>query len=49
MKFLGDAQLPRRLALWLQQRGHDVIHTLELGWVGLGAGGCIMQAAYHAL
>jgi len=30
VKFLGDAQLPRRLALWLQQRGHDVIHTLDL-------------------
>jgi predicted nuclease of predicted toxin-antitoxin system len=28
VKFLVDAQLPRRLALWLQQRGHDVIHTL---------------------
>lgn len=30
MKFLVDAQLPRRLALCLQQRGHDVIHTLDL-------------------
>ena len=30
MKFLVDAQLLRRLALWLQQRGHDVIHTLNL-------------------
>ena len=30
MKFLVDAQLPRRLALWLQQRGHDVVHTLNL-------------------
>jgi len=30
VKFLVDAQLPRRLALWLQQRGHDVIHTLDL-------------------
>ena len=30
MKFLVDAQLPRRLALWFQQRGHDVIHTIEL-------------------
>ncbi len=30
MKFLVDAQLPRRLAVWLQQRGHDVIHTLDL-------------------
>jgi predicted nuclease of predicted toxin-antitoxin system len=30
VKFLVDAQLPRRLALWLQQRGHDVVHTLDL-------------------
>ncbi len=30
MKFLVDAQLPRRLALWLQQRGHEVVHTLDL-------------------
>lgn len=30
MKFLVDAQLPRRLALWLQERGHDVVHTLQL-------------------
>lgn len=25
-----DAQLPRTLAHWLQQHGHDVIHTLDL-------------------
>ncbi len=30
MKFLVDAQLPRWPALWLQQRGHDEIHTLDL-------------------
>jgi predicted nuclease of predicted toxin-antitoxin system len=30
VKFLVDAQLPRRLALWLQQRGHDVIHTVDV-------------------
>jgi predicted nuclease of predicted toxin-antitoxin system len=30
VKFLVDAQLPRRLALWLQQRGHDVVHTFQL-------------------
>lgn len=30
MRFLVDAQLPRRLALWFRQRGHDVIHTLDL-------------------
>ena len=30
MKFLVDAQLPRRLALQLAALGHDVIHTLDL-------------------
>jgi predicted nuclease of predicted toxin-antitoxin system len=30
VKFLIDAQLPRRLAKWLRDRGHDVIHTEQL-------------------
>jgi len=30
MKFLVDAQLPKRLALMLRYRGYDAIHTLEL-------------------
>lgn len=30
MKFLVDAHLPRRLALWLQQAGFDALHTLDL-------------------
>lgn len=30
MKFLVDAQLPRRLALELVASGHDAIHTLNL-------------------
>lgn len=30
MKFLVDAQLPRRLALRLRDSGHDVTHTLDL-------------------
>ena len=30
MKFLIDAQLPRRLALQLAALGHDVVHTLDL-------------------
>jgi predicted nuclease of predicted toxin-antitoxin system len=25
-----DAQLPRRLARWLREQGHDAVHTLEL-------------------
>ncbi len=30
MKFLVDAQLPRRLAVRLQEAGHDALHTLDL-------------------
>jgi len=30
VKFLLDAQLPRRLCLALSGRGHDAIHTLDL-------------------
>ena len=30
MKFLVDAQLPRKLARWLQEQGHDALHTLDL-------------------
>ncbi|MGY6214021.1 DUF5615 family PIN-like protein [Methylolobus aquaticus] len=30
MRFLVDAQLPRRLCDWLRQEGHDAVHTLDL-------------------
>jgi predicted nuclease of predicted toxin-antitoxin system len=30
MKFIVDAQLPRRLATFLQNSGYDAIHTLDL-------------------
>jgi predicted nuclease of predicted toxin-antitoxin system len=30
MKFIVDAQLPRRLARFLQDQGHDALHTLDL-------------------
>lgn len=30
MKFLVDAQLPRRLARWLVAQGVDALHTLDL-------------------
>lgn len=30
MKFLIDAQLPRRLAIFMQELGYDAIHTLDL-------------------
>jgi predicted nuclease of predicted toxin-antitoxin system len=30
MKFLIDAQLPQKFVGWLQEQGHDAIHTLDL-------------------
>ena len=30
MKFLVDAQLPKKLARWFSARGYDAIHTLDL-------------------
>jgi predicted nuclease of predicted toxin-antitoxin system len=30
MRFIGDAQLPKRLGRWLTDPGHDVLHTLDL-------------------
>ena len=30
MKFLVDAQLPRRFVFWLTELGHDALHTLDL-------------------
>ena len=30
MKFLMDAQLPRRLAVRLNEAGYDALHTLDL-------------------
>ena len=30
MKFIVDAQLPRRIAFWLREAGHDALHTLDL-------------------
>lgn len=30
MRFLVDAQLPRRFASWLNEQGYDAIHTLDL-------------------
>ena len=30
MRFLVDAQLPRRVSKFLNERGHDSLHTLDL-------------------
>ena len=38
-----DAQLPRRLAMWVAATGHDVLHTLDLPQQNLTADGEINQ------
>jgi predicted nuclease of predicted toxin-antitoxin system len=30
VNFIVDAQLPRRIASWLRDHGHDALHTLDL-------------------
>ena len=30
MKYLVDAQLPRHFTRWLNEAGHDALHTLDL-------------------
>lgn len=30
MRFLVDAQLPKRFCVWLETAGHDAIHTIDL-------------------
>ncbi len=30
MRFLIDAQLPRRFVIWIAGAGHDALHTLDL-------------------
>lgn len=30
MKFLVDAQMPRRVCAWLRESGHEATHTLDL-------------------
>ena len=30
MRFVVDAQLPKRMARWLGAHEHDVVHTLDL-------------------
>ena len=30
MKFIIDAQLPRKLATWFRNQGFSAIHTLEM-------------------
>ena len=30
MKFMVDAQLPRRLSIWFRDQGYDARHTIDL-------------------
>jgi predicted nuclease of predicted toxin-antitoxin system len=43
MKFIVDAQLPKRLAYWIKDQGHDVIHTLDLPSQNLTEDGVIIR------
>lgn len=43
MKFIVDAQLPKRLCNWIQEEGHDVVHTLDLPEQNLTEDGVIIR------
>jgi len=45
MKFLVDAQLPRRLAVRIQEAGHDALHTLDLPEANRTPDSAIIQTA----
>jgi predicted nuclease of predicted toxin-antitoxin system len=45
MKFLVDAQLPRRIAQWLRTAGFDAIHTLDLPEANRTADQAILRIA----
>ncbi len=47
MKFLVDAQLPRRLARQLAGLGHDAVHTLDLPMGNRTPDADILQHAEH--
>ena len=45
MKFLVDAQLPRRLAYRLREAGHDAVHTLDLAGGNRTSDATILETA----
>ena len=45
MKFLVDAQLPRRIAQWLREAGFDAVHTLDLPEANLTSDSAILRVA----
>lgn len=48
MKFLVDAQLPKRFCVWLTDAGHDALHTLELPHGNRTTDGEILEVAERA-
>lgn len=47
MKFLVDAQLPRRFCSWLTEAGHDAMHTLDLPRGNRTSDTDILETAEH--
>lgn len=47
MKFLVDAQPPRRFCSWLTEAGHDAMHTLDLPRGNRTSDADILEAAEH--
>lgn len=45
MKFIVDAQLPKRLSSWIQDQGFDCLHTLDLPEQNLTQDTVIIQIA----
>jgi len=44
-EILVDAQLPRRFTNWLNEAGHDTLHTLDLPWKNLAPDGEVIARA----
>jgi predicted nuclease of predicted toxin-antitoxin system len=47
MNFLVDAQLPRRIAVYLRAQGHDAVHTLDLPEANRTTDAAILVFAEH--
>lgn len=47
MKFLVDAQLPRRISIWLNEAGHNSLHTLDLPKQNRTSDSEVIERAMH--
>jgi predicted nuclease of predicted toxin-antitoxin system len=47
MNFVVDAQLPRRMAVWLREHGHDAIHTLDLPEANRTSDAAIVELSFR--